>query len=475
MRSDEHAARHGAVDAHLDQWEEQSADTLRNAFKMFLDQESIPDEWRALFEDAIAPRHATGFFFALIEFIGAVFVAASALGAIPTRHLLNSAWTADPAMPISPADAADAVIRGVLPFQNGLNESLKSGIGNDGFTTMVAITGEPPGPVDMLRLWLRGAITTAELDHAIRYSRIRDEFIPAVHELAWTQASPADAIMAAIKEVPVPGGARAAFVRGGGLDADYDWLYQAAGDSIGIQQVLTLWKYGQATETDVNLALGRSRINPLFYPLAKKTHFHPLSAFQIVRALNAGTITPGQAETWLVQNGTPADQAHALASSHSAGGTSHAHTETETMIRQAYTDHLLGHAEALTALTNIGYHADVASLILSIADAQYALKQQGHAVDVIRANFTAHRLTRAQASGKLDALQVPPAARDRWLADWDIEISAHPKTLTAVQLADAAAKGFITDTEAEQRIIADGYTQADAQVLMKLHKAKPAF
>src|SRR6516225_4205489 len=108
MRSDEHAARHGAVDAHLDQWEEQSADTLRNAFKMFLDQESIPDEWRALFEDAIAPRHATGFFFALIEFIGAVFVAASALGAIPTRHLLNSAWTADPAMPISPADAADA-------------------------------------------------------------------------------------------------------------------------------------------------------------------------------------------------------------------------------------------------------------------------------------------------------------------------------------------------------------------------------
>lgn len=470
---DEHAGRLAANKAYIEDLEQEMKPLVGQVVDRLLAIEELPPEIRALLTEASEPGHQYGWIIQIGIYIAAMVEVIPMFLQVASQGIRNILWQHNTVVPISPADAADMVIRGVLSNDDGATQAAMSGVSHSDFNNLVDITGEPPGPMDFLKLWLRGDATDDELTHAILYSRIRDEFIPYMKMMAYTQMSPPDAIMAAIKEVVDLPTAKALFVRGGGLDSDFDTLYQAAGDSIGIQQVLTLWKFGLTTEDEVNKALGRSRINPMFYPLAKLTHFHPLSAFQISKAITSGTITPAQGEQWLVQNGVPQDQAHALANAHSSGGTTKAHSETETMVTQAYDDHLLGHAEAYQALLDIGYHADVATLILNIADAKYALKQQGHAVTVVRANYTSHRISRGTASSDLDALQVPAAARDEWLRTWDLEIAAHPKTLTAVQLADAGAKKLLSEDVVFARIQQEGYTAEDAKVLMELHKATP--
>jgi hypothetical protein len=470
----EHASRHSAIDEHAERLEREIAPVMAKILGPYLESDALPPEWREVFQEAIAPEHTYGFLLAILEFFGAVLTILPALGAVSVQPYLNQAWAGAPSRPLSPADLADAVVRNVPVGGGGaVVNAAMSGIAGQDFNTLVAITGEPPGPVDMLKLWLRGAISTAELDHAIRYSRIRDEFIPAVHDLAYSQMTPADAIMAAIKQVVPQAEARALFVRGGGLDSDFEILYQAAGDSISIQQVLTLERFGLATPADVDAALGRSRINPMFYPLAKKTHFHPLPPFQITRALTSGTITPAVAETWLVQDGVPQDQAHALATAHGSTGTAKAHQETESLVVNAYNDHLLSEAQAITSLEAIGYHPDVATLIVEVANAKRAMQQQTHTVDAIRTDYVDRRIDRGGASAMLDRLQIPVAARDHWLATWDIEIAAHPKTLTPVQLADAAKKAILTPAVALTRIEQLGYTPGDAAIILELHGVKP--
>lgn len=413
----------------------------------------------------------TAFFTNVGMVLGLIFTLTGELGRVRGQPIVNYAWQQYPDVPLSPADLADMVMRGIFDYGTAYAEAAMTGINGQRFDNLVKASGEPPGPIDMLKLELRGALPPGELDKAIRYSRIHDDYLPYVKMLAYTQMSAADAIEAAIKEVVPLSEARALFTRAGGLDGDFTTLYEAAGDSIGIQQALTLWKFGQITEQDVNLALGRSRINPIFYPIAKKTHFHPLSAFQIARAVSAGTITPATAEQWLIQDGTPPDQAHALATAHGSTGTAKAHTETMTLVSSAYEEQILTRAAAMTALTNIGYHADVANLILEVADAKRANKQQTQAVDVVRANYVARRIDRTQATNDLDVLQIPPDARNKWLVDWDLEIEARPKTLTAVQLATAGKDGFLPPADVYHRIVGLGYDASDAKVLMQLHKA----
>lgn len=415
----------------------------------------------------------SGFFLNIGLLVGWIIAIVPALGRVAIQSDLNHAMAEHADIPLSPPDLADMVVRNLMDEGVAAQEAAMSGLNGTRFANMVLDTGEPPGPVDMLKLWLRGALSTPDLHQAIRYSRIRDEYINDVEQLAYTQMSPADALMCAIKEVPTAIPYKDLFIRGGGMDGDYEMLYEATGDSIGIQQSLLLWHFGLISEADVNKVLGRSRINPMFYPIAKLTHFHPLAPYQIEQALKGGTITAAEATQWLEQMGVPADQARALAMAHATAATGKAKTETEGLISAAYEDLILSRAQALQALEEVGYNPAAANMILDVADAKMDLKQQSHAVNAIRSDYVDRRITRAAASNALDTLGVRVEARNHWLADWDVEINTHPKVLTATQIADAAKKTIIEPADAMARLQQLGYDAGDSAIILELHGVKP--
>jgi hypothetical protein len=398
--------------------------------------------------------------------IGFVLAALPTLGQIELREAINDLSQQHAHVPLSPADAADAVERSLLSFEDGAKYASMSQVGTEVFAHMVDLTGEPPGPMDLLSLWRRGIIDEDQLVKAIQFSRIRNDFIPWVLELAHSYVSPLDVVDMAVKGVLDLPTAKRMYGVAGGIEDQFEMVYEAAGSSIGEQQAMYLWNHGEITEAQVDEVLGRSRINPMFYDIAKKTRHKYLTTQQIITSLRAGTVNPDDALKWLMQDGLPASQAQALVMALHNGAHGKAKTETESQILQQYELHLLDESEAHGALVQIGYSDHDATMLVRMVDAKRAASQVNLMVGKVRAAYLAGHIDRPTAGVELDRLGIPPKARDAWLGDWDTERHTSLKSLTSAQVGSLAKKGHLTYQDAYDRWVAMGYSPGDAQLLV---------
>lgn len=133
-----------------------------------------------------------------------------------TQSVANEAWALHPDRPLSADEAAEAVVRGVLSMDEAAKEALASGFNAARFATMEALAGQPPGPQQVLELWNRGAIDEAQVDKALRQSRLRPEWVDPVKALRRYLPSVSDLITWGVREVFSPA-QRAAL----NLDADF--------------------------------------------------------------------------------------------------------------------------------------------------------------------------------------------------------------------------------------------------------------
>jgi hypothetical protein len=459
------AARWKHAEAFLETMESESAPTFQAMYGPLLERPELSDTMRTFLTQAGWPTHQSDFFLQLIGYIGSALTTLPALGAIEDRQLVYALNKDYRDIPLSPADAADAVMRGIIPMAEGDADAAMGGVDPLAFTHMVDLIGEPPGPAEMRAVWQRGDMTDARFEEIVKYSRINDGYLPEFKAAAVSYMSPADVIELAIKGVIDTATAKDMFNKAGGFQDQFDQLYLGAGDAVGTDQVLTLWNHGLATEADVDATLGRSRINPVFYPLAKQLRHHFLAPFQIAELVKANPSLANDATQWLLADGYQADQVAALIAAQTKGAVAKTHTETEAMIVELYTEQVIDAATATTDLTNLGYDQGSAGMILELADAKRALSQRNAAVSAIRSAFVAGKVTHDAASMDLDSLNIPPAARDQWLAAWAVEASTKFHTLTAAQIGSLAKKGVIGYQTAIGRWVSMGYGQADAELL----------
>ncbi|MGH9302715.1 MAG: hypothetical protein ACRD0E_12650, partial [Acidimicrobiales bacterium] len=92
------------------------------------------------------------------------------------QQLGNDVNAGHPVVPITPADAADALLKGHMSESDAKAESARSGINSDRFDTLFANAGEPPSLGDMLELFRRGEVSVDLLHKAVQQSAIRDEW-----------------------------------------------------------------------------------------------------------------------------------------------------------------------------------------------------------------------------------------------------------------------------------------------------------
>jgi len=121
-----------------------------------------------------------------------------------TQAVANEAWATHPNRPLSPDEAAEAVVRGVLSLDQGAKEALASGINAERFAYLERLAGQPPGPQQVLELWNRGALTEAQVDTALRQSRLRPEWVDPVKALRRYLPSVSDLITWGVREVFSP-------------------------------------------------------------------------------------------------------------------------------------------------------------------------------------------------------------------------------------------------------------------------------
>ena len=470
----ESAHKRAQLDEHMEGWEARYTPMMAEALKPFLDNPDLPEWIRPLMQEAANPQNQTGLIVQIVMQVGIILAALPSLGRVGVQPYVNTAWQESPKMPLPPADAAEAVMRGIRDQADMTQEAAYSGYDETTFETLVHLTGEPPGPVDMLSLWRRGVITEDFLDKAILFSRIKDEYIPTIKELAHSWMSPADAIELAIKGIVTLDDAKHFFTVAGGIEEQFDVLYLAAGNAIGADQAMNLWNHKLIDEAEVDRVLGRTRMNPTFYPTAKLLRHKYLSTHQVLQALKAGAVSAADATTWLLQDGVPQEQVSAIVAGTKPTSTTKHKSDTEALVVQQYVDKLLTEAEAEQALAQLGYDAADAKLILRTADAKRADSQLQGAVSSVRHAYLAHHITRLQASQDLDKLNVPAGARDQWLNAWDVEASTGTKTLSEAMVGNLAKKGIITYGKAIERWQAMGYSLDDSQLLAQHYGATKA-
>lgn len=467
------AARIRANSAFMDAAESHYAPILRDLFGDLMQRDDLPDQWRLLFTHMTEPGAQ---FDVLLQFIGmlsAAFTALFTMGSIELQPLVNQLRSDYQSVPLTPADLADMVERNIVGQDWAEGEAAKSGISAERFALMVKDTGEPYGVDQALSLLRRGLISEQRFAEVLYYSRVRNEFLPDVLQLAHETMTAGDAVELALKQITDEGAARDLFVRAGGLADQFDLLVQASGNPIGPEAAVHLWQHGEIDDEQLRQVIAHSRINPMFYDLAKLTGLKWLSVIQVELALKAGTVPPAEAAKWLAQDGYPTDQIEAFVTAAAAGKTATHKALTESQITELYETGVLTHDQAGAELVALGYEAGEVDFILAVYQQRRLLSMSQAAVAQVRKVYLAGRIDKSTASTDLDALGIDPAARDHYLTIWGIERATELRELSMAQIGSAFKKGLLSDTDALARWEAMGYSADDAAIILALYGGPP--
>lgn len=378
-------------------------------------------------------------------------------------------------VPLTPSDAALAVLRGIMPADQGRQIAHLSGVSATDFDILVNNTGEPPALQDMLSLWRRGKIDDATLERSIRQSRVRDEWIPTVKEMGVIPPSPAEALNALLQGQISESEARRRYVEGGGDPTWFTAAFDSGGsaptpDQLGVMANRGIIPWMGAGPDVVSFEQGFKEgpwRNKWLEPYRKASEYFPPPR-TVTALLNSGAITVEQAQKLLLEQGLSPELAAAYT-------TESAHTKTTkqrdlavSQITTLYTDQAIDANLTRSMLETLGYDTAEADFIITIADLQRVTRFTEAAISTVHTQYTNYRIDRSTASTELDALQVPAGQRDQLLMLWDGERKTRQKTLTETQIHSAFKKGILTAEDAMTKMVQIGYAPDDAAILLQL-------
>lgn len=396
-----------------------------------------------------------------------------AMAQVLIQPLINTLNSADPNIPLSPADAADGVIRGRWDQDYAYSAASSSGVSETVFQNMVNLVGEPPPLDEMRALWKRGVLSEADLETMFQFSRAVDVWFPNWLLAAEQTMSASDAIVLALKGVVSADDAEILFQQAGGMSEQWEMLLNATGDAIGVAEAGNLFNHGLITAVQLQQVILHSRVNPTFEPMAEMQRFHWLGIFQIAEAIKNGTATPDQGTAWLTAMGYPADQIAAFVGSASGTATTSAKSLAESQIITLYEAGGMTMADALNELAHLGYPETQAQFILSVHDAQSTVKMSNAIVTKVQNDYVKGSADQTQASEELAALGFSEQSISTYLSLWDIEAATKSKQLSVAQIGAAYKEGLITDTGALQKWSSLGYSQEDADILLAHYGGPP--
>jgi hypothetical protein len=425
-----------------------------------------PEPLRPLLTEAANPQHQFGAIFDIIlAFIG-VFSVAGALVAPPIQALVNEQWSLNLDMPLPVAESVLAVLKGHNTIEQAYAEAERTGWTHSRVDTYLANVGEPPGLQELLLLFRRGQIDSDRLDHGIRQSRVRDEWIDAVHGLQYGPPPAADAVAAAVQNQLTLEEAAAKLAQAGINPDEFDWLYRTHGRPPGIAEFGQLVNRGWASDDDWRQAIRESDIKDKYIEqiLHLREYLPPVRS--IPTMLRHGGLTPDRAAQLLRAHGVAdVDVPAYLAEATSLKLAAHkeiALGEIKTALADGYIDQPA--AEQLIGA--LGYDAQEVAFIVGLAEHQREIKLRDEGVSRVHSRYVARRIDRPTAGAELDLLLVPAAMRDQLLATWDVERDVSVAQLTMAQLTKAWKAGLLTDQDMRDRLTARGYSPADVELLV---------
>lgn len=408
----------------------------------------------------------------VLSLLGIGWGAGGAAAAPVIEHIRQDAMMGDQIVAISAAQAAEGVVKNAQPALDWAGEAAKSGISRERFAALVALTGNPPGPETLLAMRSRHLISDEDVVRGLRQGYLKDEWATAYQELRVLPLSAQEAIEAAVQGHLNDARAREMWAFNSRDPNDYDVAFDTAGNPPGPLELLQMWNRGfipESGELSVDQGLRESRLKDKWIPALKQLHRRQVPFRSVVQLLNAGAVTDAEATQMLRELGYDEATAAIIIKGHK----SPSHTAHKQLsgaeIRQAYLARAMSRQKAVEALGLAGYEPGVANELLDLTDTLAVAKTRQAAIGVVRSHYVAHRIDRLTASGKLDTLLVPHDQRDELLTLWDLERETNVPRLTEAELRAGVKAGVIDGAEYVRRLVADGWTEADADFLRQAH------
>lgn len=369
-------------------------------------------------------------------------------------------------VPLSPADAALALLRGNIGQAEAVKAAADWGITEDDFNVMVGNTGEPLGLEQLLEAHRRGFIDDTRLVKGIIQSRVRNEWVDVAEKLAYAPMTIADAVNAVVQnQLSQAEGNTVASQNG--LEAGwFDILVNTAGSPLSRTEMEQLYNRGLVTKDQVEQAMRESRLKNKYNELAFDLHTRLIEARELGDAVVYGSITHAQAVQKAMEQGFAQDDAEIIVSS-----AVNRKLETQRMgvvraVETMYENNAVSQEVATDIVTKMGFEASEAQFIFQAAEFRRQEKLITAGMSAIRSKFIAHHIDKNTASALLDAMEIPHQQRDTVLQIWQIEHDANVRTLTPAQIVKGVEGGAITQQDGMNRLTGMGFNATDAALLL---------
>lgn len=404
-----------------------------------------------------------------------------------TAELQKLVLSATPVLPISAAEAAEAVARGFIDSGTGQDKANDNGIGEHDFRILTTLARHAPGLSSAFELYQRGEIplgsadpTEASLRGAMADAGIPEQWHDPLAKLAVSIPTPAE-VMNALLEGQIS--RDEALTRWKAAGADPTWFqhaYDANGEPPTPVQALELANRGiipwngtgpGATSYQQAFLEGpwRNKWEPAFRALGE--YLPPPRT--VTAMFHDGQLDHAQAAELLRKQGLSAPLAQAYLSKAAS-----VHTATEKHlakgeITKAYADGLMTKPQAVKALEALKYTTHDAGVILELVDVHTKATQLNAAISRVRAQYEAAKLTDTEAVHLLEQLGVDRAQAPGTVAIWRLTVSHRTRTLTPAQIESAWYYQLIDARSAMTLLQAAGYDEFDAWVALSVRNKGP--
>ena len=386
---------------------------------------------------------------------------------------------------LSPADAADGVVRNFLTLAQGKAVAGKQGVSAADFETLVHLSGDAPGPQQLAEARRRGLIEASgtgpgstSFEQGIAEGRLADKWSGVIEGLSKLWPSPVDALDAQVKGQLTEAQAHELYAKLGGDPQFEAWLYNTIGEGPTPLEAANLaargiipWTGTGPNSTSYEQAVKESHYRNKWSEPYKRLAEHIPPPSTITTQLSHQIITRDVATTELLANDMTADQAAAYVAEAEYEAVSDYRGLTQSAVVDMYYAHLIDHDQAVSVLGDLHVTAQAAELLLAYADVRYVVDSVNKTVARLQTLFGARKIGLESARAALLKLQIPAATVEATLNDWVLQAAITVKTLTEAQVVDAWYYNVLSDAEAIQLLGAIGYTPFDAWTVLSI-KAK---
>lgn len=472
---DVHDSLAGKVDARkrahvagiLDTFEDDLAPALAPLLQATIDHPATPPEVRDLLASMVTPEHFTTALLLGVAVAGVLQPIFGAVMAPVVQPISNAAWHAaaqpqgeDSSVPITPAEAAVAVLKGVLPQPIAGDLAAKSGISAESFDHLCKIAGQSLGYEEALLLDRQGLLAPVTLQQVLQYSNMNKLFYQAAENLRFKPLPAAEVITANLKG-HINDSTRDTWLTWAGINPAYGAILRAAaGRPPGIEQMLHLRNRGDATTADVTNAVRQSDINDDFLEFVLKLGVYVPPVRSVKPMLHSGAIDEARARVLYQENGVRPEDVDAFLKEAVHASPAAIKELSAAQVVRMHTANLIDAPTALARLETLKYSPADAQLFIDYATSMRHEQLLAAAVRKIGALYVAHKHSKQSATNSLGAAGIPTAAQADLFTVWDIERDANIHAPTPSMVIGAFRREEITAAECKTRLLALG-VQAD--------------